>query len=151
MALERPLVLFLCTGNYYRSRFAEYLFNHHAIDHDLQWRAESRGLAIELLKEDAGPISPHTLHGLALREIPVEPVRAPIALTEADLHAAHLVIALKQTEHKPLLQQRFPDWAERVDYWQVDDIEDADPALALPQIETAVVALLSRLASKTAT
>ncbi len=29
------LVLFVCTGNYYRSRFAEGLFNHHARRADL--------------------------------------------------------------------------------------------------------------------
>ena len=38
-------VLFLCTGNYYRSRFAEILFNHLAGQSKLAWRADSRGLA----------------------------------------------------------------------------------------------------------
>lgn len=149
MTIEQPRLLFLCTGNYYRSRFAEYLFNHHAPSHDLPWRADSRGLAIELLKEDAGPISPHTLYGLALRDIPIEPVRAPLALTESDLRAARHIVALKHAEHRPLLLSRFPDWVERVEYWQVDDIEDTDPTLALPQIESAVLTLLQRLAGKT--
>ena len=40
-------VLFLCTGNYYRSRFAEELFNHQAERADLDWIAQSRGLALE--------------------------------------------------------------------------------------------------------
>ena len=39
-------VLFLCTGNYYRSRFAEILFNWHATQQELNWRADSRGLAL---------------------------------------------------------------------------------------------------------
>ena len=38
-------VLFLCTGNYYRSRFAEMLFNALASRKDLDWTADSRGLA----------------------------------------------------------------------------------------------------------
>src|SRR5947199_205561 len=38
-------VLFLCTGNYYRSRFAEVLFNSVAGKMGLTWRASSRGLA----------------------------------------------------------------------------------------------------------
>ena len=38
-------VLFLCTGNYYRSRFAEILFNQLAPTRGLNWRADSRGLA----------------------------------------------------------------------------------------------------------
>ena len=37
-------ILFLCTGNYYRSRLAEELFNHLAIKNDLPWRAWSEGL-----------------------------------------------------------------------------------------------------------
>jgi hypothetical protein len=39
-------VLFLCTGNYYRSRFAEALFNSVAGRMGLPWRASSRGLAL---------------------------------------------------------------------------------------------------------
>ena len=35
-------VLFLCTGNYYRSRFAEELFNHRAARDGLSWVAQSR-------------------------------------------------------------------------------------------------------------
>src|SRR5207237_8142809 len=40
-------VLFLCTGNYYRSRFAEVLFNSVAGKMGLPWGASSRGLALE--------------------------------------------------------------------------------------------------------
>jgi len=37
-------VLFLCTGNYYRSRLAEILFNHLAKERTLDWHADSSGL-----------------------------------------------------------------------------------------------------------
>ena len=40
-------VLFLCTGNYYRSRFAEALFNSLAKRAELNWTADSRGLATD--------------------------------------------------------------------------------------------------------
>jgi hypothetical protein len=42
---KHKTVLFLCTGNYYRSRFAEALFNSVAGKMGLPWRASSRGLA----------------------------------------------------------------------------------------------------------
>jgi protein-tyrosine phosphatase len=42
-------VLFLCTGNYYHSRFAEILFNSVASRMGLPWRASSRGLALVVL------------------------------------------------------------------------------------------------------
>ena len=60
-------VLFLCTGNYYRSRFAEELFNHEAERAGLHWIAQSRGLALERGANNVGPIAPvvlHTLKGL---------------------------------------------------------------------------------------
>lgn len=143
-------VLFLCTGNYYRSRFAEYVFNHHASGYALPWRAFSRGLAIELLDADAGPISPHTRQGLAMRNIPIDPIRAPLAVTEPDFAKARHIIALKQAEHAPLLRNRFPDWLAQVEFWHVDDIEDAHPQDALPQIESEVMGLLDRLTRSTA-
>ena len=39
-------VLFLCSGNYYRSRFAEHQFNAIADRDQLPWRADSRGLVV---------------------------------------------------------------------------------------------------------
>ena len=54
--IERT-VLFLCTGNYYRSRFAEVLFNSVACKMRLQWRASSRGLALERGINNVGPLA----------------------------------------------------------------------------------------------
>src|SRR4051812_49894075 len=50
-------VLFLCTGNYYRSRFAEALFNSVAGKMGLPWRASSRGLALERGVNNVGPMA----------------------------------------------------------------------------------------------
>src|SRR5947199_9473962 len=50
-------VLFLCTGNYYRSRFAEVLFNSVAGRMGLPWRASSKGLALEQGVNNVGPMS----------------------------------------------------------------------------------------------
>ena len=36
-------VLFLCSANYYRSRFAEHFFNWHAENSGLRWKAISKG------------------------------------------------------------------------------------------------------------
>jgi hypothetical protein len=57
-----------------------------------------------------------------------------------DLEAANWIVALKQAEHLPLLQERFPAWAEKAECWQVDD---APEALAL--IEREVMNLTARL------
>jgi protein-tyrosine-phosphatase len=50
-------VLFLCTGNYYRSRFAEILFNSVAGKMGLPWRASSRGLALDRGVHNVGPMA----------------------------------------------------------------------------------------------
>src|SRR5256885_17038856 len=50
-------VLFLCTGNYYRSRFAEILFNSVAGKMGLPWQAASRGLALEPGVNNVGPMA----------------------------------------------------------------------------------------------
>jgi protein-tyrosine phosphatase len=98
-------VLFLCTGNFYRSRFAEELFNHLATATNLPWRAESRALAIERGFANFGPMSQHTLEALRQRSIkPAEPMRFPLPLKASDLTDAGCVIALKEAEHRPLME-----------------------------------------------
>jgi protein-tyrosine phosphatase len=137
-------VLFLCTGNYYRSRFAELYFNARAEARDLPWRADSRGL--QLWPENIGPISRHTVRRLAAHRIALPKAhRDPLALAEEDLQRAHLVIAVKEAEHRPLLQRYFPSWCERVEYWHVHDIEDALPDEALTELTQQVEDLLARL------
>ena len=120
-------VLFLCTGNYYRSRFAEALFNSVASKTGLPWRASSRGLALERGVNNVGPMA-----ALAVRALEAMGVRAgdaltrmPAQVTTDDLEGATLVVALKFAEHLPLLQERFPAWAGKVEFWQVDDAPDA--------------------------
>lgn len=50
-------VLFLCTGNYYRSRYAEVLFNSVVGKMNLPWMASSRGLALERGVNNVGPMA----------------------------------------------------------------------------------------------
>lgn len=65
-------LLFLCTGNYYRSRFAEAYFNHRAAVLKLPWRARSRGLAREITPErNEGPVSPLVAAALRRRGVHV--------------------------------------------------------------------------------
>ena len=140
-------VLFICSGNYYRSRFAEALFNHHAIARELPWRAFSRGLAIYLV-DGCGPLSAHTAAelnrlGIPRRHTGVEPVQ----LDESDLAESERVIALKRAEHHPMMGHLFPDWQERIEYWHVHDLDAALPEDALAQIHGQVTELLGELAA----
>jgi protein-tyrosine phosphatase len=145
-------VLFLCTGNYYRSRFAEHLFNHLARQRNLCWRAISRALSNETGSWKVGPISRFALAGLQARGIRSdEPHREPVYCHEPDLCNADMVIALKETEHRPLVSRRFPDWPDRIEYWHIHDIDQALPEDALAELEQLVDNLIARLAENTAT
>lgn len=139
-------VLFLCTGNYYRSRYAEELFNHLSKAEGLGWRAFSRGAAEQGSPNNVGPMSRFAREALEAKGIvPEGGLRDPRPCSLADFDEAQLVIALKETEHRPLIERRFPEIAERVQYWHVDDIEFAPPSVALAMIDHHVRALISTL------
>jgi protein-tyrosine phosphatase len=142
---EVKTILFLCTGNYYRSRFAEEFFNHHAQRAGLDWVATSRGLALERGAHNVGPISPFTLN--ALREMAISARgadRFPQPCTAVDLANADLVVAVKEAEHRPLMRERFAEWEHRLNYWNIHDVEDAAPADALKVLAEEVRTLLQR-------
>jgi protein-tyrosine phosphatase len=141
-------VLFLCTGNYYRSRLAEHIFNAIAAREAIDWRADSRGLALERGVGNVGPIAQTVLRSLEQFGIALSaPLRFPLSVVEDDLRQAELIVALKDAEHRPLLVERFPAWVDRVEFWQVHDIDGAAPAEALPQIQQEVLRLVARLKS----
>jgi protein-tyrosine phosphatase len=141
-------VLFICSGNYYRSRFAEAFFNHTAERRGLAWRAFSRGLATHLV-DGAGEISMHTRFALLVRNIPLRHTGArPTSLAAADLTRATRVIALKEAEHRALMRVQFPQWENRIEYWHVHDLDAASPDTAVPEIETLTLRLLDEVAGR---
>ncbi len=139
---QESTVLFLCTGNYYRSRYAEVLFNSVAGKMGLSWRASSRGLALERGVNNVGPMAVAAVKALEARGLRAvaEFGRFPIQATVEDFEAAHWIVALKEAEHLPLLEERFPGWAEKVEFWHVDDGPEV-----LGLIEREVMDLAARL------
>lgn len=140
-------VLFICTGNYYRSRFAEEVFNHHAQKHGLNWRADSAGLRVpETRHENPGSISHYALD--AFKEYRVHSTnhnRDPKQVTEALLNAADLIIATSLVEHQSMAQERIPLFLEKITFWDVEDVEFVEPAIALKALFDRTHALLKSL------
>jgi protein-tyrosine phosphatase len=46
------------------------------------------------------------------------------------------------------MERQFPAWANRIEYWHVDDIDCATPDEALPILQSCVEALVDRLVAK---
>lgn len=137
-------VLFLCTGNYYRSRYA--VFNHIAKQENLSWCAVSRGAAERGSPDNVGPISRFAVEALLAKGIsPLSALRDPKPCTLADFREAELVIGLKETEHRRLIERRFPEAADRLTYWHVDDVDVAHPRVALAMIDECVGELIVML------
>lgn len=138
-----PKLLFLCTGNYYRSRFAEYYFRHAAASRGLGWGVDSRGLALDAY--NTGHMYHRTERECERLGLSTEPLRHPLPLELADLESSDHVIAVKEAEHRPLLRDQFHAWEDRVEYWTVHDLDAGTPEQAFPLLRELVDNLIERL------
>lgn len=136
-------MLFLCTGNYYRSRFAEFYFRHLAQEQELAWKSDSRGLALDPWND--AHMSAYTREECERMGISYEPLRYTLDVSLEDLEAATRVIAVKETEHRPLMRRRFPDWEERIEYWEVHDLDVWTPEEMFPVLKRCVEELVDEL------
>jgi predicted translation initiation factor SUI1 len=116
-------VLFLCTGNYYRSRLAEVFFNSVATKMGLGWRAVSRGLALERGTNNTGPVAKIAMEAIKARGINSGEAftRLPLSVSTEDLQSAQRIVALHDIEHRPLIMERHPTVLEQVEFWEVPD------------------------------
>ena len=141
------LVLFVCSGNYYRSRFAELVFNHRAGRGATAWLADSAGLMPEHFASNPGSLSSLVVDAATTRGIVIPtPHRQPKPLTSELLERATSVVALNEPEHRPLFQTRFPPWVDRVIYWKFPDVDLARHEVILPAIEDAVAKFYEEIA-----
>jgi protein-tyrosine phosphatase len=132
--------LFVCTGNYYRSRIAEILFNHLSNENSLHAQAVSRGFRLNPGK-NKGDLSPHAIEFLNRHNIPLGH-GIPTKLTEDDLQGAFKIILMDEREHRPMIKNFFPEWEDNVCYWNIADDYVESPALMLPLLTTKVNELI---------
>ena len=101
-----------------------------------------QGLALERGVNAVGPMAMSAIKALEAMGVRGGDAisRKPAQVTTDDLEGAALVVALNHDEHLPLLQERFLAWAERVEFWHVDDAPEV-----LGLIEQEVMGLVARI------
>jgi protein-tyrosine phosphatase len=136
-------VLFICTGNYYRSRFAQAAFNEQS--GGKKWTAISRGLDAQ--KPRSKPVSPLVVEELDRRHIDQSRVAGtPTQVSRGDLDAADVIVLLDGSEHQPMLHGLFPDFpATKVRAWSVADAPKTAPPDAFAEIWKQTEALVKEL------
>jgi len=142
-------LLFVCTGNYYRSRTAEEYFNHLAIQYELPWRADSRGLREDMSESpNVGPMSKYAIEYLEGLAVPIRKREVmPKSLHETETADYHMIICMDEQEHRPMVQDRFPHLDESIIYWQVRDVQFETPITALELLRQEVEHLIQQLKS----
>jgi protein-tyrosine phosphatase len=93
-----------------------------------------------------GPISRHTLAAcqrLSIQRPASE--RFPRKVTNEDFVSSDLVIAVKEAEHRPMMERGFPAHLPRVEFWHVDDIDCAEPCATIADLEQRIANLINRL------
>jgi protein-tyrosine phosphatase len=130
-------VLFVCTGNYYRSRFAEALFNQKARQVHLNWRAVSRGLKLVSSQQGLSPVAQRELSN---RGVPPELCKgAPKPLAREDLEKSDYIVLMNEAEHRPVLEKQFPTRDDRkIRYWHIADTGQTKPATACQAMSTEI-------------
>jgi protein-tyrosine phosphatase len=134
-------LLFLCTGNYYRSRFAEEYWNARAEQESLAWRAASRALADQLGSENPGTMSADALAELARLGIEArQALRSPLPMRGEEFVRYARVIALDGEEHRPMVLRSFPAHVERIEYWDIGDLWKEEPRSAMRRLVDRIAA-----------
>lgn len=143
-------ILILCTGNYFRSRFAEHWFNHCVERRQLRqsYRAVSAGLQVEACSGNVGPMAVEAIAALRERGLVLDPatLSMPRQVVEGDLMVADAIVAVDAEAHRPMVRARFPHWEARICFWDVKDLGEGsvDPISQLQQrVETLVDELLT--------
>ncbi len=56
-----------------------------------------------------------------------------------------MIVAVDESEHRPLMQERFLKWMDNIKYWLIHDIDRTSPQEALEELEKKVQELIENL------
>jgi protein-tyrosine phosphatase len=131
-------ILFICTGNFYRSVFAEVYMNHLCSLLKLDSKSFSRGFdicAADTVADIYGEVSPYTIERLKLHSIEhnLENHKREM-VCQKDIDYADMIVVLDKEEHTPFMKS-FDFSKKNLVYLEVKDIFDWTPKQTLDFIE----------------
>jgi len=146
LAARMKRILFVCTGNWYRSRLAEALFNHLAQRYNLNWKAESRGILCLRRLPGRRVIAPWAARQLKRWRIPVPKNPTRFLDPDWDWNSANIIVVMDESEHRELLQSEgHPTDHSRLVYWHVPDSDVLAASAGIEKIRFRVCRLVRRL------
>ena len=138
---QNKKILFVCTGNYYRSRFAEVYFNHFA---PKGWVAVSAGFNVSN-PDNMGDISNHTVEELSRLNIDFYKNKKPEKINVGMIEKADMVIAMNREEHEKIVKNTFPHYECKFNYWTIKDLYEDKPITALGYLKNKLDTLIKEL------
>ena len=124
-------ILFVCTGNYYRSKFCENLWTYLLEKFDKKGKVSSSGLKPELAllwKEAFGNISPFTVRALSRIGVPVYNDSSLNLLTQEEVDGNDKVVFINRDEHMELLSQsELTIPVDKIIAWENGDVDQEFP------------------------
>ena len=145
-------ILFVCTGNYYRSRFAEEYFRHLTKIFKLNIQTSSAGFEIELADGAADrfgeifPLTKFKLKSLGIyKEHPImETCKPRVKITEKHFEDNDIIVILDRDEHQKYLDKYSVNYNKLL-FWNVKDVEfGGTPSQVFLQIQGNCEDLISK-------
>ena len=139
-------VLFVCTANIHRSRFAEEAFNYLCEIHNKNHHAFSAGLRV-------GDYSARKIYYPALKNlkafniVPLRPNDLSKHIKDVELEDYDKIICMDEIEHKPMVDSdpQFSNY--NFEYWNITDIPKVDSDVSLPMCYKKVENLFNEMSS----
>lgn len=113
------------------------------------WTADSRGFEVSANLDSpvSHPISHNAVEYLNSKGLNACQ-RMPRQLEASDLLWSDLIIALNESEHRPLIESRYAAWANRVEYWNVPDFHESNWGRSLARLEANISELVNLLVAQ---
>ena len=139
-------VLFVCTANIHRSRFAEEVFNHFSEKNNKGVAAFSAGLRV-------GDYNFRKIYYPALDNLEkfnILPKRAEelsVHIKNIDLDQYDRLICMDKNEHKPMVLPDPQLSAFKFEYWDITDMPKVHSNISLPKCYKQVESLWNQISS----